>query len=106
MAERLDDHTTRRLEPGDILMVNSAFKPKGTNSYKPWKFFVIVLSANRYKIVGLRIGTDWEDKDRSILILPYNGYKTTCYYLPEAEWPDGVCAFRMKAVLEGRVELV
>lgn len=104
MPEMLYDHTTRKLEPGDILMVNSSFKPKGMTSYRPWKFFVIVMSSNQYKIVGLRIGADWEDKDRSILVLPYRGYKTTCHYLPESEWPDGVHAFRMKAILEGRLE--
>jgi hypothetical protein len=78
-----------------------------TKTGKPftWRFFGIVIKPHRYWVKVIRIGAK-EEPGRDISIIQVtNDPKNDVYFLPPDRWPDGVCVYRMKAVLEGRIEV-
>ena len=86
-------------EPGDVLLVTKEMRDKATDKPFDWRYFAIVVEADRHHIKVFRVGAD---KDIVFTLLT-----VTCKevrLLDPSEWPDGVHAFRMRAILEGRVK--
>lgn len=90
-----------RLKPGDVIMVKRKLKDTHTKKPFDWTYFALVTQVRR---AGLKhIILDEKDRVPTYIIIGYS-VDMRVWYLPEAEWPDGVHVFRTKLILEGRVD--
>lgn len=94
----------RELVIGDVLMVAKELDDKHKKGKTfTWRFFALVTKVSRnQRLVEVLV---LDEKEREPMRLPFNDARTTIHYIPDGEWPDGVHAFRTKAILDGRVEI-
>lgn len=94
-----------RLKPGEVVMVKRKLIDKQTKKPFDWRFFALVLGAQRWRIVLYILdGKHREAPSTMSLAELGDPTQTQLWVLPEGEWPDGVHAFRTKLILEGRIE--
>lgn len=100
-----------RLEVGDVVMVRRRLKDKQTKRPFDWTYFAVITRAYGRR-AGLYETMILDEKDRQPMLMTLRDLisdeedrKLRLWYLPEAEWPDGVYAFRTKLILEGRIDL-
>lgn len=91
----------RNLKPGDVLVIARQLNDKQTGRPFVWHYFGIVLKMRGGTANIIRIGGK-EGADESN-VSAYEA-ETTVSLLPEAEWPDGIYAFRTRLILEGRID--
>lgn len=93
----------QRLDPGDVLMVARELTDKKTGKPFVWRFFLIVLKHHqmRESVRGLRIGAP-DDQQMTVGISKEDDNEV--WLLDPDEWPDGVVARRMAAILDGKIE--
>ena len=101
MRDRLT--TTEGLKRGDVVVVAVELQDKQTGAPYWWKRFCTVHQqpvTRRYvELLTLKMRPD--DRDlRTVDIL-----QDVVTLLPEAEWPQGVVAMRMKLIAQGIVKL-
>lgn len=91
---------------GDVLMIKRVMADKDTGKPYDWRYLMVVteLKQRGLHIAGLRLGAE-EGRDMVYLYLPSHERRgIEAHWLAPEEWPDGVHAFRMKLILEGRIE--
>jgi hypothetical protein len=92
------------LQVGDVVMTTWHLKDKTTGRPFTWRWFGVVMRVARsYTIEVWRLGAP-KGAEEELTIRLRDG-RITAYYLPEAEWPDGVWALRTKLILEGRIDI-
>lgn len=92
-----------RFKPGEVIMVRRTLLDKKTKKPFDWRYFAIALRVGRSQALQVCILDGREDREPFLLFAQSN-HDQTVWFLPEAEWPDGVHAFRTKLILEGRIE--
>jgi hypothetical protein len=97
-----------RLQTGDVVMVRRTLRDKDTNKPFDWRYFAVVTRVDRVDRLRAMMHLILDEKDRqpTTLWLIKPKEEQQVWYLPEEEWPDGVYAFRTKAILEGRVDAI
>ena len=101
MAEII--RTGQGIEPGDVLLVKQELRDKKTQEPYTWRWYGVVMSLNRTRILRvLRIGRA-EDEGYRTIDLASNRHEVT--WLDPDEWPDGVHALRMKMILTGEIDI-
>lgn len=103
MPEELRSHLTRRLQPGDVVMVSREMTDKRTGRPYDWKFFMVVTEhkVRARMLKGIVISNSEKFKDQ-VAKLTWSA-ANTIHYLSMEEWPEGVSAFRMSMVLRGLI---
>ncbi len=100
---RVDDdaRAQRDVKAGDVLMVAMELEDKHKKGKTfTWRFFALVLkSKNRMAVEVLVL----DEKEREPMALSYLRPNIVIHLLDEDKWPDGVHAFRTKAILDGKV---
>lgn len=94
------------LDVGDVLMVHVRLKDKQTGKPFTWKWLGAVKKPHPRSTGALviRFGAP-EGKDEIFMNFGRLGADDEGVWLiPEAEWPDGVHAFRTRLILEGRLD--
>jgi hypothetical protein len=86
------------LEVGDVLMVTRKMRDNKGKRFN-WRFFGCVIEPKRFTARVILL-----DRDQTMIVPLYQHEEYTIRLLTEDEWPDGVCALRMKAILEGRLD--
>lgn len=106
---RLDGQAIDRvhkLEVGDVLMVAMELNDKHKKGKKfTWRFFGVIVKLNarrRYQAQVLVL----DGEEREPMELHFMREGTIVHYLAPEEWPDGVHAFRTKAILAGKVDAI
>lgn len=90
-----------KVQVGDVLMVSRPMWDKDTNEQFTWRYFAVVKKKHSGSVDIYRLGAPDSHTGYSMLM---NHPEFTIHLLEPDEWPDGVCALRMKAILEGRLE--
>lgn len=90
------------LKTGDVLMVAASLKDKTTGEPYTWRYFGVVVKANRMSVTVIRIGVEPPKRDQFSILLSDD--RMIIHLLPEDEWPDGIYAFRTRLILEGRID--
>lgn len=101
-----------RFTPGDVIMVHRQLRDKETRKPFVWRYLALVTKVGRRADIAIQhIILDEKEREPTTLYLSMvdvqsgDGRLVRLWFLPEAEWPDGVYAFRTKLILEGRIEL-
>lgn len=95
-----------RLEVGDVILVSRELRDKETKKPFQWKYFAMVTKVGRgHQRLEHIILDEKEREPKPLFWSDHAGTEFHVWYLPEAEWPDGVYAFRTKLILEGRIDL-
>lgn len=96
-----------RLKVGDVIMVRRRIKKKGEEPFW-WRHFGVVTKVTKSvgRVFFYQVLDDKPDRKPIALLVGPESKEATVWYLPEAEWPDGVHALRTKLILEGRLDEV
>lgn len=87
---------------GDVLMVAMELQDKQRKGKTfTWRYFALVTKTFKHGRFVEALVLD--EKEREPRQLAFFREDTTIQLLDESEWPDGVHAFRTKAILDGRV---
>jgi hypothetical protein len=92
-----------RLEVGDVVMVRRKLIDKETKKPFDWTYFAVIAAVGKSHRVFGHVILDEKDRERTMLMISGDPH-VRVWYLPEEEWPDGIYAFRTKAILEGRLD--
>lgn len=92
---------------GDVIMVNQNGLDRRTSKDFTWRWLGVVVKqpsrlTSSYAGYAVRLGALDDERARMLF---YDADRMTIHRLPEAEWPDGVWAFRTQMILEGRLEI-
>lgn len=104
---RLDYRVSRQhpLEAGDVLMVAMELNDKHKKGRTfIWRFFAVVTKDNKHRSQVVALVLD--EREREPLTLSLAREETVVHLLAPEEWPDGVHAFRTKAILDGKVDAI
>lgn len=98
-----------RLKEGDVVMIRRKLKDKETKKPFDWTYFAVITRV-MHRVIVEHVILDEKEREPTTLYLrdltsDEEDRKLRLWYLPEAEWPDGVYAFRTKMILEGRIDL-
>lgn len=98
--------TTEGLKPGDVCVVAVKMRDRTTGGDYWWKRFVVVAQndtrGRHFSALTLKMHPD-KEKDRRIIDIQETNNIVT--FLPEDQWPQGVVAMRMKAIMTGLIKL-
>ena len=92
------------LRPGDVVLVVVMLRDRATGAPFPWKRFACVMSTlgkRGIEVVNLRP----QLTDRDYRTIDLRSGTEQGFRIPEAEWPQGVIAMRMKLITLGVVKL-
>lgn len=95
-----------RLEVGDVVMVRRRLHDKETKKPFDWTYFAVITQVMHPGIFQHLILDEKEREPRLLYAAEATAEDLRVWYLPEKEWPDGVYAFRTKAILEGRCDAI
>lgn len=101
---RVDDDPSaqRDVKVGDVLMVAKELQDKHKKGRTfIWRFFALVTEIKRFHAKVLVL----DEKEREPMSQRFSEPNTVIHLLDEDKWPDGVHAFRTKAILDGRVAI-
>ena len=85
--------------PGDVLMVATECSDKITGKSFTWRWFGVVFEPGTRSTGVLNLTTNKATRIHSYSLMQ------TSELLEEPDWPDGVRALRLLAILEGRIDL-
>lgn len=103
--ELTDSWSSAYVKLGDVLMVHQTLVDRSTKKPFTWKWFGIVSEVGHYGARCWRVGAEGErDHEYSVYWGGGRERMTAVFLLEPSEWPDGVCVWRMKLILEGRIE--
>lgn len=92
-----------QLAHGDVVVVQRDMTDKKTKEPYVWRFFAVVLKAGVRMVKVYRLGAPDDAKPEFVLDLCE--LTTTLHKLEPDEWPPGVHALRMAAILDGNIDI-
>lgn len=96
-----DDRAQKDVKGGDVLMVAMELEDKQKKGKTfTWRFFALVLKISRGQRCEVLV---LDEKEREPMALSFLRPNIVIHLLDEDKWPDGVHAFRTKAILDGKV---
>jgi hypothetical protein len=99
MPELITSSRSKKLAIGNVLMVNRRMNNEGR--HWTWRYFFLVTAAKRWAVRGMIIGTHVDNLKDKEIGLGLGDERNTVWFLPEDEWPEGVTAYRMRAIMRG-----
>ena len=85
--------------PGDVLMLTQRPLDKVTGKPFVWRWFGVVKTITHSKTMVLNLSND------KVMAAYRYQIEEMSTLLEEPDWPDGVRVLRLRAILEGRIDL-